>query len=70
MAYTNVFSSVHSVYEKAEVSVDINGAYIRVLPTDHPAGQEMSHDDMIQFLTRSLAAVEFVKSQHNEEAKG
>jgi hypothetical protein len=70
MAYTNVFSSVLSVYGKAEVSADLNGAYIKMAPTDHPAGQEMDHDEMIEFLTRSLAAVEFVKSQHNEEANG
>jgi formylmethanofuran dehydrogenase subunit C len=70
MAYTNVFSSVLSVYGKVEVSADVNGAYIKVTPTDHPAGQEMDHDEMIEFLTRSIAAVEFVKSQYNEEAKG
>jgi hypothetical protein len=70
MAHTNVFSSVLSVYGNVEVAADINGAYIKVMPTDHPAGQELSHDDMINFLTLALASVEFVKSKHNEKAKG
>jgi hypothetical protein len=70
MPRTNVFTSVISVYGKAELGADVNGCYIKVMPTDHPAGQEFSHDDMIEFLTRSLASIEFIKSQHNESAKG